>query len=122
MSFSLIAESPDRCVEGAPRLAARGSIAIIGKVEDGEFLAIARALEHLGMAQRANGVVVAGAPMLRHGYPGEFIVFRVAFVASRSIDEMHEVVGVALRARGQELGFLALLELVLQLVQERGDR
>src|SRR5215475_6975964 len=99
MSFSLIAESPDRCVEGSPRLTARGSIAITGKVEDGEFLAIAGALEHLGMAQRADGVVVAGTPMLHHGHPGELIVFRVAFVASRSIDEMHEVVSAALRGR-----------------------
>jgi hypothetical protein len=73
------------------------------------------------MAQRAHGVVVARTPMLRHGQPGELIVFRVAFVASRAIDEVHEVIRVALRDRGQELGFLALRELVPQLVQERGD-
>ena len=60
--------------------------------------------------------------MLRHGQPGELIVFGVTFEASRSIDEVHEVVGVALRDRGKELGFLALFELFWQLVQKRGDR
>src|SRR5262249_33301330 len=99
-SLNLLTLAFEGCRVEGPRLAARGSIAITGKVEDGEFLAIAGALEHLGMAQRANGVVVAGAPMLRHGYPGECIVFRVAFVASRSIDEVHEVVGMALGVRG----------------------
>ena len=73
------------------------------------------------MAQRAHGVAVPRAPMLRHRQPGELIVFRIAFVAPRAIDEMHEVVGVALSHRGQELGFLALLELVRELLQECGD-
>ena len=72
-----------------------GSIAVTGKVEDGDLVAVASAVQHLGMAQRVHGVVVAGTPMLRHGQPGKLIVFRVTFEASRSIDEVHEVVGVA---------------------------
>ena len=98
------------------------SSAVTGKVEDGDLVAVASALKHLGMAQRVHGVVVAGTPMLRHGQPRELIVFRVTFEASRSIDEVHEVVGVALRDRGKELGFLASFELFWQLVQKRGDR
>src|SRR6516162_2818901 len=99
------------CVEGAQRLTAGSPIAVTGKVEDAELIAVAGALQYLGMAQRVHGVVVAGTPMLRHGQPGELIVFRVTFEASRSIDEVHEVVGVALRDRGKKLGFLALFEL-----------
>src|SRR6516164_2536315 len=98
-------------IRPAAQAGGSGSIAVTGKVEDGDLLAVASALQHLGMAQRAHGVVVAGTPMLRHGQPGELIVFRVTFEASRSIDEVHEVVGVALRDRGKELGFLALFEL-----------
>jgi hypothetical protein len=55
------------------------------------LVAIAGALEHLGMAQRADGVIITGTSMLRHGHPGEFIIFRVAFVACWSTDEGHEV-------------------------------
>ena len=75
--------------KGAPRLTAGGLIAVTGKVEDGELVAVAGALEHLGMAQCTHGVVVARTPMLLHGQPRELIVFRVTFEASRSIDEMH---------------------------------
>ena len=60
------------------RLTAGGSIAFIGKVEDGDLVAVAGAPEHLGMAQRAHGVVVARTPMFRHRQPGELIVLRVA--------------------------------------------
>ena len=59
--------------------------------------------------------------MLLDEQPGELIVFRVAFVASRAIGELHEVIGVRLRDRGQEPGFLALLERIRQLVQQCGD-
>ena len=101
----------------------RSAITLLtGKVEDGELVAVTSAFQHLGMAQRVRRVVVAGMPMLRHGQPGELIVFRVTFEASRSIDEVHEVVGAALRDRGKELGFLALFELFRQLVQKRGDQ
>src|SRR5260221_14444986 len=110
------------CVSEASSYAAADvSIAAIGKVEGRELLAVAGALEHLRMAQRAHRVGAAGTPMLRHGQAGELIVFRVGFIASRAIDEVPEVVGVASRDRGQELGFLALLELLGQLFQERGD-
>src|ERR1700732_3271929 len=103
-SLSLIAEAPDMGVSKGRRIPrADVSIAVMGKVEGRELLAVASALEHLGMAQRAHRVVVAGTPMLRHGQAGELIVFRVAFIASRAIDEVHEVVGVASRDRGQEL-------------------
>jgi hypothetical protein len=42
---------------------------IHGKIERGDPLLIAGPLEHLGMAQRAHRIVIAGAPMLLHGQP-----------------------------------------------------
>ena len=41
-------------------------------------------LERLGMAERAHGIVVAGAPMLLHGQPGKLVILRVAFVVPSS--------------------------------------
>src|SRR6185312_5448429 len=127
MANALSRTSPSRMAQllslcrRAPSLAAGSSIAVMAKVEGGHLLAIASPLEHLGMAQRAHHVAIPSTPMLLHRQAREFVVFRVAFVASRTIDELHQVVGVALRVRGQELGFLASLELLRQLVQKRGD-
>ena len=43
--------------------------ALDGEIEGEHAVASVRALEHLGVTQRANRVVVAGAPVLLHGQP-----------------------------------------------------
>ena len=91
-SFSCIRSSP---VIGMTRLV-RLFATILLKIEGGDAVRPGRALQHLGVAQRAHGVVVAGAPMILHRQAGKLVVLRVAFVVLRAIDQVHDVVDVVI--------------------------
>ena len=53
---------------------------------------LVRALQHLGMTQRAHHVAVAGLPVLLHRAARELVVLRRALVALGVIDQVDDVV------------------------------
>jgi hypothetical protein len=67
-------------------------------------------LKDLGMAQGVHRVVIAGAPTLFHGSPGEFVVLGLALMALRPVDEVHDVVDMTVCNGAQKFGLVALLE------------
>src|SRR5437763_15151980 len=61
------------------------------KVERAHAFEPVRKLEHLGIAKRAHGVVIAALPVLLHGAAGEFDNLGDAFVLLGEIDQLHDV-------------------------------
>ena len=85
-----------------------------------EHLRAGRALQHLGMAQRAHGVVVAGAPVLLHGPAGELVILATALVALRAIDQLDDVVDLVVGFAAPAACTSSLVaQLVRQLLDER---
>ena len=70
---------------------------------------ICGAFEHLEVTQRAARVVIAGAPMFLHAQPREFIILGVAFVAFCPIDQMHDIVQLALGDGAEHPRFRTIL-------------
>src|SRR6187397_903079 len=62
------------------------------KIEREHAVKACGASKNLGMAQRADGVMVARAPMVLHRQPGKLVVFRVTFVVLRPVDQLDDVV------------------------------
>ena len=56
-------------------------------------------LQDFGMAQRADRVVEAGGPMVFHALAGEFEVLRFLLVLLRSVDQLDDVVDLAVGLR-----------------------
>ena len=63
------------------------------------------------MAQRADGVVVARAPMVLHRQPGKLVVFRVTFVVPSPVDQVDDVVDLVTGDRLQDLQIVLLLKI-----------
>src|SRR4051812_44337677 len=61
------------------------------------------ASKNLGMAQRADRVVISCAPMILHRQPGKLVVFRVTFVVLRPVDQLDDVVDLVTGDRLQDL-------------------
>src|SRR5258708_39615688 len=70
--------------------------AVVGEIEGGYALPIARPLEHLAVPQRARRVVIAGAPVVFHGQSRKFVVLRISFVVLGAIDQVHDAVDLAI--------------------------
>jgi hypothetical protein len=73
--------------------------AVDGEIEGEDALGVLRPLEDLRLAERADGVVIARAPVFFHALPGELVVLRATFVALRPVYEMNQVVDFAIRFR-----------------------
>src|SRR5882762_8660686 len=69
---------------------------VLRQVEGHDTLVVIGSFEHLGMAQGANRVVIARAPVVLHAETREFVVLRVAFVLLRAVDELNQVVRLGL--------------------------
>lgn len=63
------------------------------------------------MAQRADGIVIARAPMILHRQAGEFVILRVALVIPGPIDQVDDVVDLFTGDRFQELQIIVLLKI-----------
>src|SRR6516225_7005310 len=84
--------------------------AVMCKVEGENPFEVGRPFQHLGMPQRAHGILVAGAPMLLHRQARELVVLRVALVMLRAIDQMDDAVGLVVGNAAQELCLLTVAE------------
>ena len=63
----------------------------------------------LGMTQRAPSIVIASAPMLTHAETRKLAVFGMSLILVRAIDQMDDVVNVAVVDRVEEWCFRAAL-------------
>jgi hypothetical protein len=69
------------------------------------------ASKNLGMAQRADCVVVTRAPMVLHRQRGKLVVFRVTFVVLSPVDQVDDVVDLVTGDRLQDLQIIVLLKI-----------
>src|ERR1700746_305924 len=83
---------------------------------------MARPLKHFLMPQRAHRVVVSCAPVLLHRETRELVVLRVALVMLRTIDQVPDVVDLAIGDGTKQLGLLARLQILGQLLQKSRER
>src|SRR5215469_4295844 len=74
------------------------------------------------MPQRAHRVVVPSAPVIFHRETRELVVFRVAFVVLRAVDEVHDIVDLMVGGRAKQLRLLARLQIVGQLLKKSRER
>src|SRR5580704_8797288 len=77
--------------------------AILGQIEGEDAFVIRRALEHFRMAQGANGIVIAGAPVLLHAGAREVVILRMALVVPGAVDQVHDVVNITIADRPEQL-------------------
>ena len=72
------------------------------EVEGTNAIDFVRTLQHLWMAQRTNGVIIAGMPVFLHGPAGELVVLCDAFICLCVIDQV-KVVWLSMRANPESL-------------------
>src|SRR5581483_11479434 len=92
--------------------------AVLGHVEHEDAVAALRTLQHLGMAKRAGGIVIARAPVVLHASARELVVLGIALVFLRSIDELDEIPRLGPARRPQQLDLGACRQLLRQLLDE----
>src|SRR5262249_44092460 len=78
------------------------------EIEDEDPVTATRPLEHFGMSQRAHCVVITGTPMVPHGQPRELVIFRLALVVLRAVNQVDDVVDIITADAVQRLGLLAV--------------
>ena len=77
----------------------------VGEIESKDAFVIARPLQHRRVTQRAAGIVITGAPTLHHAETREFVVLGMAFVVLCPIDQVNDVVDLAVGNGAEQLGF-----------------
>ena len=77
------------------------------------------ASEDLGMAQRADGIVVTRAPVILHRQPGKFVILGVTFVVPSPVDQLDDVVSLVAGDRLQDVQIIATLDICRQPAQQR---
>src|SRR5580692_1710274 len=82
--------------------------AVVGEVEGEDAFAIRGAFKNFRMAERANGIMMTGAPVLPHAGAREVVILRMALVVSGAVDEVHDVVDLMIADRPEELCFGAV--------------
>src|SRR5207248_3467937 len=82
------------------------------KVERAHAFEPVRKLEHLGIAKRAHGVVIAALPVLLHGAAGEFEILGDAFVLLGAIDQLHDVADLVVGQWREQPHLVAAAQLV----------
>src|SRR5690606_1230601 len=94
----------------------------LGEIEGEHAFQMARPFERLFMPKRAHRVVVSGAPVILHREARELVVLRMALVVPRAVDEVHDVVDLAVGDRAEHLRLLARFQIVGQLFQKSCER
>src|ERR1700752_438907 len=74
------------------------------------------------MPQGAACVMIPGAPMFFHAEPREFVVLGMAFVVLCPIDQMDDVVDLALGDGAEQLRFRSVPEFLGQFFQKTRQR
>jgi hypothetical protein len=74
-----------------------------GKIESQYPRVIGGPFQHLGVPQRAACIVVSGAPMLFHAEARELVILGMAFVVLCAIDQMNDVVDLAIGGSAEQL-------------------
>src|SRR5262245_63657317 len=82
--------------------------AVDGDVERGDSGLIRRPLQRFRMAQRADRVVISGVPMVDHAGAGKLVVLGLNLIVLRAIDQMHDLVDVAIRDGLEKLDVLGV--------------
>src|ERR1700722_12691584 len=103
-----------------PRAANMSSLfaAVTREIEGEDAFAVGGALEDFRMAQGANGVVIAGTPVLLHAGAREVVVLRVALVIPGAIDQVHDVVDLVIALRPEQLRLGAVAQLFGELLKQ----
>src|SRR6516225_5992428 len=89
----------------------RSFAAVKCEIEREDPVRAVRALQYLGMAERAHRVIVARSPMLLHSPPREFVVLSVALVILGAIDQLDQVVDFLVRLCCEEIGLGGLKQI-----------
>ena len=81
------------------------------EIEREDAIKTSGAGKYLGMAQRADCVVIARAPVILHGQTGKLVVFGVTFVIPSPVDQLNDVVDLVASDRLQDLQIIVLLKI-----------
>src|SRR5262249_61944295 len=74
------------------------------------------------MAQRADRVVISRVPVVDHAGAGKLVVLGLNLIVLRAIDQMHDLVDVAIRDGLEKLAVLGVEDLPRNLFQNVGER
>jgi hypothetical protein len=98
-----VPDFPFRAFLGPSLFSALISFATVAfQIEREDAVKACGASKNLGMAQRAQCIVISRAPMVLHREPGKLIVFRVTFILPGPVDQVDDVVDLVTRDRLQD--------------------
>src|SRR5581483_9535891 len=103
-------------------MAVRSFPAIAFEIEGEDAVCARRASQHLRMAQRAQGVMVACTPVILHRQTRELVVLGMPLVVLRPVDQVDDVVDLLTRHRLQDLQVLGLIDIVGKRAHQGGKR
>src|SRR5262245_35004324 len=116
-SFILRSSRYARC-----RPSARLFATVDGKVDSRHSSAVRRPFQRLGMPQGADRIVVSGIPVVGHAGAGKLVVLGLNLVVLRAINQVHDLVYLAIRDGPKKLAVLGLEHFRRDLVQDVGQR
>src|SRR5580704_8512860 len=93
---------------------------VVGEVEGEDAFMMSGALKHFRMAQRANGVAIAGAPVLLHAGARKIVVLRLALVVLGAVDQVHDVVDLMIAKRLEQPRLGAVPQRVGEFLEQVG--
>src|SRR5262245_27656742 len=96
--------------------------AVDGEVEGRHAHAVRRPFQRLGMPQGADRVVVPGIPVVGHAGAGKLVVLGLNLVVLRAIDQVYDLIDLAIRDSPKKLAVLRLEHFRRDLVQDVGQR
>src|ERR1700722_4496400 len=65
---------------------------VLGQVEGQHTFVVHRPPEYFRMTEGPYRIVIPGKPMVLHAAMGKFVILRMSFVMSGSIDQLHKVI------------------------------
>jgi len=92
----------ERLLDCVVRIGRELFAAPFGDIEHEDAVEAAWTFERFGTPQRADGVVIARPPAILHALARKLVVFGVAFVFLRSINELDEIPDLGMRRRPQD--------------------
>src|SRR5262245_15580353 len=116
-SFMLRSSRYARC-----RPSVRLFATVDGKVEGRHSSAVRRPFQRLGMPQGADRIVVSGIPVVGHAGAGKLVVLGLNLVVLRAINQVHDLVDLAIRDSPKKLAVLGLEHFRRDLVEDVGQR
>src|SRR6185312_12179751 len=91
-----------------------------GEVESKDAFLVCRLLEHFGMAQGTDRVVIPSAPVLLHARARELIILRRPLIILGAVVEVDDIVDLSISYFSQQRGLRTAVELLRQLVKQIG--